>query len=86
VKDLSPADRVAIEHLLGRPISDRETVTVNAFEEPTISDEGREEIALELERLFAEIDAQRPPISPEDAEEIINEAMRSSRPNFRPIR
>ena len=35
---------------------------------------------------FARVDAQRQPVSDEEAEAIINEALRSTRPNYRPVR
>lgn len=83
-KDLSPAQRLAVEGLLGRPVSDQETVTVQAFEPPSLSDGRREEIAQALGQYFAEVDAHRQAVSDEEAEEIIDEAMRTSRPGFRP--
>ena len=84
VKDLSPDQRLAVERLLGRSVSERETVSVQAFEPPTISDHRRQEIAEDLRRYFAEVDAHRPPVSDEQADEIIDEAIRSSRPGYRP--
>jgi hypothetical protein len=38
-----------------------------------------------LDRYFAKVDAGRKPVSDEGEEEIFLEAMRSVRPNFRPI-
>ncbi|HLJ88317.1 MAG TPA: hypothetical protein VKZ53_15970 [Candidatus Angelobacter sp.] len=49
-------------------------------------DEHKREIAEQLEKYFEEVDARRQPGSPEEAEEIINEAMRSVRPGYRPHR
>ena len=35
--ELSPNQRMALENLLGRPISDRETVSIRAFEPSPLS-------------------------------------------------
>ena len=51
-----------------------------------ISPERRQEILDGLNEYFSCVDAQRKPISPEEADEIINEALRSTRPNYRPVR
>jgi hypothetical protein len=83
-KDMSRDQRTAVESLLGRPLSDHEAVTVQAFEPPTISDQRRGEIAESLRHYFAEVDASRQPVSAKEADDIINEAMRSSLPGFRP--
>ena len=84
VKDLSPDQKIAVESLLGRPVSEQETVSVQAFEPPAISDQRRQEIAEALGQYFAEVDAKRQPVSAEEADEIIYEAMRNSRPGYRP--
>ena len=85
-KDLSPDQRMALESLLGRAVSEQETVSVRAFEPPVMSDQRRQEIAAELKRYFAEVDANRSHASAEEADEIITEAIRSSRPAYRPRR
>ena len=46
--------------------------------------EKRAEILDGLREYFARIDRQRQPVSDEEADEIINEALRSTRPNYRP--
>jgi len=84
VKDLSPGQKLAVESLLGRSVSEQETVSVQAFQATAISDRRRREIAEALRQYFAEVDAKRQPVSAEEADDIINEAMRSSRPGFRP--
>jgi hypothetical protein len=84
VKDLSPDQKMALESLLGRPVSEQETVSVQAFEAPAISWQRRREIAEGLRQYFAEVDAKRQPVSAEEADDIINEAMRNSRPSYRP--
>ena len=84
VKDLSPDQKIAVESLLGRHVSEHETVSVQAFEPIVISDRRRAEVAEALRQYFAEVDARRQPVSNEEAEEVVNEAMRSSRPGYRP--
>ena len=83
VKDPSPDQKMAVETLLGRPVSEQETVSVQAFQPPAISDQRRREIVESLRQYFAEVDAKRRPVSAEEADDIINEAMRSSRPGYR---
>ena len=85
-KDLSPDQKALLEGLLGRRILEEEAVSVRAFAPPTLSDQRRREIADELRRYFAEVDANRKDVSDEEAEEIINEALRSTRPGYSPIR
>jgi len=82
-KDLSPDQKAAIESLLGRRILEDEAISVRAIEPPALSDERKRELVEQLKKYFAEVDARRQPGSPEEAEEIINEAMRSVRPGYR---
>jgi len=84
--DLSPEQKAALETLLGRRVQDGEAVSVRAFEPAAVSREQRMEIAKELRRYFSEVDAARKPVSEAEAEaeDIINEAMRSVRPGYRP--
>jgi len=84
VKDLSPDQKMAVETLLGRPVSELETVSVQALDLPSISDQRRLEVVESLRQYFAEVDAKRQAVSAEEADDIINEAMRSSRPGYRP--
>ena len=51
-----------------------------------LSPEEREAALKKLREYFAKIDSQRPPASEEEEEEIINEALRSTRPGYKPIR
>jgi Asp-tRNA(Asn)/Glu-tRNA(Gln) amidotransferase A subunit family amidase len=82
--DLSPDQKAALEKLLGRRVHDGESVSVRTFETAEVSREQKIEIANELRKYFAEVDAARKPVSDAEAEEIINEAMRSVRPGYRP--
>jgi hypothetical protein len=83
-KDLSPDQKMLVETLLGRRVLEDEAISVRAFEPPALSDERRQEIAGELKRYFAEVDASRKPASADEAGEVISEAMRSTRPGYRP--
>jgi hypothetical protein len=83
VKDLSPDQKLAVESLLGRPVSEQETVSVQAFQPPAVSVQRRQEIAEALRRYFAEVDAKRQPVPADAAGDIIDEAMRDSRPGYR---
>jgi lipoate-protein ligase A len=90
VKDLSPEQRQAVESLLGRPVAMDESVIVksvrsSATSPPQLSQQEREEALEKLRQYFAKVDAQRKPINEADEDEIINEALRSTRPNYRPI-
>ena len=82
--DLSPDQKAALEKLLGRRVQDGEAVSVRTFEPAAVSRERKIEIANELRKYFAEVDAARRPVSDEEADDIINEAMRSVRPGYRP--
>ena len=83
-KDLSPDQKTAIESLLGRRVLEDEAISVRAIEPPALPDQRRQELAEELRRYFAEVDARRKPGSAEEAEEILTEAIRSTRPGYRP--
>jgi hypothetical protein len=85
-KDLSPEQKVAIESILGRKLMENEDVSVRAIEPPALTDERRAEVLNGLEAYFAKVDAQRRPVSSEEANAAIDEAVRSVRPNYRPIR
>lgn len=83
-RDLSADQKAIIEGLLGRRILENEAVSIRAFEPPALSEERKRELAEQLRLYFAQVDAQRMPGSPEEAEEIINEAIRSVRPGYHP--
>ena len=82
--DLSPDQKAALETLLGRRVQDSEAVSVRTFEPAVVSHERKLEIADELRKYFAEVDTSRKPVSHEEAEDIITEAMSSVRPGYRP--
>lgn len=90
VKDLSPEQRRAVENLLGRSVADDESVSIkgirpSAIVSPRLLSAERTEALAKLRRYFAKVDAQRQPVSETAEEEIINEALRSTRPNYRPV-
>ena len=91
VKDLSPDQRQTVENLLGRPVAEDESVSIksirpSAILPPQLSPEERIEALEKLRQYFAKVDAQRKPVSEAEEDQIINEALRSTRPNYRPIR
>jgi len=82
-KDLSPDQRAAIESLLGRRMLEDEAISIRAIESPPLSVERKQELLEQLKRYFDEVDAHRQAGSPKEAEEIINEAMKSVRRGYR---
>ena len=87
VKELSPEQKRAVELLLGHPVSEDEAVSIKSLGPTTIfpsklSPEGRIEALRALEKRFAI--ANRPDVSEEEEESAASEALRSSRPNYRP--
>ena len=86
-KDLSPDQKQAIEGLLGRRISDEEEISIRALEaHKGVPPERRAQILASLREHFATVDARWPPISAQEADDIFNEALRSTRPGYRPVR
>ena len=86
-RDLSPEQKTTLERLVGRPISDEEDVSIRVLQPPPyVSPERRREILDGLREYFAQVDSQRKPVSAEQADEIIDEALRSARPGYRPQR
>jgi|HubBroStandDraft_5_1064220.scaffolds.fasta_scaffold401987_1 hypothetical protein len=91
VKDLSPDQRRTVENLLGRSVADDESVSIKSIRPATIlppqlSPDESVEALDKLNKYFAKVDSQRRPVSEAEEEEIINEALRSTRPNYRPVR
>ena len=88
VKDLSPEQRRAAEMLLGHPVSEDEAVSIKSLGPTTIipsklSPEDRVAALRLLEQRFGS--ANRPEVSEKEEEAAINEALRSTRPNYRPV-
>ncbi len=93
VKDLSAEQRRAVETLLGRPVAEDESVSIKGIRPSSIRPsriapeqrpEQRKEALEKLHQYFAKVDGQRKPLSEAEEEQIINEALRSTRPNYRP--
>jgi len=82
-KDLSPDQKAAIESLLERRLVD-EAISIRTIDLPASSNEQKHRLAEQLKNYFADVDARRKPGSAEEAEDTINEAMRSVRPGYRP--
>ena len=82
--ELSPDQKAVLETLLGRCVQDGEAVSVRTYAPASVSPQRKAEIAQELRKYFAEVDAARNSVSEADAEAILNEAMQSVRPGYRP--
>ena len=90
VKDLSADQRLVAEVLLGHPLSEGESLSIRSISETDMLPDGLpgEKMREALDRLdgyFASIDAKRMPISEDEEPSIIDEALRSTRPHYRPI-
>jgi hypothetical protein len=90
LKDLSPDQRRAVENLLGHRVADDESVSIKSIRPakilpPQLSPGERDEALEKLRHYFAKVDAQRQPMSEAEEEEIMNEALRTTRPNYRPV-
>ena len=84
-KDLSPDQKMAIEDLIGQQLSEQDNISVQRLTPPHLTASRRQDIVDGLSRHFAQVDAQLQPSSDDEAEEIINEALRSVKPNYHPI-
>jgi hypothetical protein len=85
-EDLSVDQKAAIESLLGRHVLENEAISVRAIKPQAISDERRTEVLSGLEKYFEQVDAKRRPVTPQEADAIIDEALRSTRPHYQPVR
>ncbi len=85
-KDLSVDQKAAIESLLGRSVLENEAISIRTIKAEAISDERRTEVLRGLENYFEQVDAKRQAVSPEEADTIINEGLRSTRPHYQPVR
>jgi hypothetical protein len=81
--ELSRDQKAAIKSLPGCSVREDEEISVRAIEPTALSSRRRKELAEELKKYFAEVDARRQPGSPEEAEEILNEAISAARPSYR---
>jgi hypothetical protein len=85
-KDLSVDQKAAVESLLGRRVLESEAISIRAIEPQAISDERRTEVLRGLENYFEQVDVMRQPVTPQEADAIIDEALRSARPHYQPVR
>ena len=88
VRDLSPEQKQAAEILLGHAVSDDEVLSIKSFESSRIipsklSPEERIEALRALNERFAR--GVHPDVSEDEEASVANEALRSTRPNYRPI-
>lgn len=82
-RDLSPEQKAAAELLLGRRLEAEESISVQTFDSAPVSEDTRREVSSALKQLFDEIDANLPAVPENEVEELFNEAMRSSRSQYR---
>jgi hypothetical protein len=64
-------------------VLENEAIGVRAIKPAAISELRRQEQTAELRKYFSEVDARRKTGAPEEAEEILTEAIRNSRPGCR---
>lgn len=57
---------------------------MKSIAESMLTPEQRSDAVEFLEGYFARIDAQSAPVSPAEKEVVLNEALRTTRPNYRP--
>jgi hypothetical protein len=85
-KDLSPGQKTVIEGLLGRRVLQDEVISVRAVTPATVPGQPRHELADQLRNYFAEVDAHGRNASDAESELIVTEAIRGTRPSYRPQR
>ncbi|MGA3212583.1 MAG: hypothetical protein ABSD20_14855 [Terriglobales bacterium] len=87
VNDLLPEEKRAVEKLVGRALSGQDDISIRVLRPASqLSAERRLEILDGLKAYFAQIDSQQEAVSHEQADEVIDEALRSSRPAYRTFR
>jgi hypothetical protein len=84
-KDLSPDQKAVIENILGRQVLEGEAISARAIDSNALPDQRRSEALHGLEAFFAQVDRPRQPVSPEEADAIIDEALRSTRPTYHSV-
>ena len=88
VRDLPADARGVVESLIGRRLSEDETFSIRPVR---LQKEGAElrlasDVADRLEQYFSKVDQQQLPASDGEAESALDEAMRSIRPGYSPLR
>lgn len=88
VKDLSPEQRHAAEILLGHAVSEDEAVSIKSLDPAKLipsklSPEARIEALKALNERLARTGGSE--VSAEEEDAAVNEALRTTRPNYRPV-
>ena len=84
-RTLPPPVRKALEQFLGRALDDAEAISVRAYQpHEAPSPVQQQTMARELRRYFAQIDAKCIDVPESEQDEIVDEAIRSVRPGYRP--
>ncbi len=87
VRDLSPEQKHAAEVLLGHPVAEDESISIKTIPPATIiPPKLTPQEAVDAWHALCEKFGDRPEVDPVEEEEAYIEAMRSVRPNFRPVR
>ena len=85
-RDLSADQKLAIESLIGHELSEQDEISIRRIAATSrLTPERRREIVDGLRKHFAEVDAQRKSMSNDEAEEILNEALRSVKSDYHSI-
>ena len=82
--ELTAQQKTAIEELLGRPLLDRESISVSTISVPTAAE--RQAAREKLINFLNDPNRPRPNCSEEELEGAITEAMQTVRPSYRPMR
>jgi hypothetical protein len=83
-REVKPQTRAAVEAELGRSLKDDEDASITAFStHDAPAGEARSQAAQKLESNFERIDGQAVSVSDEDAEAILQKALKKARPGYR---
>jgi hypothetical protein len=82
--ELTPNQKATLEELLGRQLLDRDAISVHTVSVPSAAE--RLEATEKLREFLQDTKRPIPNCSEEELEDAITEAMRSVRPNYRPMR
>jgi hypothetical protein len=81
--ELSPNQKAAIDELLGKPLLEKDAISLSAL--PGEKSPEQKAAGENLARFLAARRSPRPGVSDEELEAAILEAIRSERPHFRPM-
>ena len=86
-EDLSAAVKSALESLLGRPLEADEEISVMAFRpHEALQGPVRDQLARQLNQQMDAMAERAKDASDHELDEILNDAMRSARPGYHPIK